>query len=96
MIRMLVLFSTTNNCKDSLIVNSDTKIYLHNSLYKTKMNLKALEVDITSKRKELDGLLNLEDAYRKNPSLGDPEEVHEVELSLLDLNYRAHSMLVDS
>lgn len=37
-----------------------------------------VDSDISQKRRELEGLRNLHDAYTKNPSTGDADEIYEV------------------
>lgn len=63
--------------KDHLVVDEPSKIYLTNKLAKVKVRLDDVEQEIQAKQKEVNGLVNLRDAYRRNPSTGDPDEVNE-------------------
>lgn len=62
---------------DQLVVDEQAKIYLSNKLAKTADKLQMVNEQIASKHKDRDGLQNLMDAYTRNPSTGDADQVSE-------------------
>lgn len=62
---------------DQLVTDDAARIYLANKIEKARAELVEQNKLIDGKRKEMDGLANLLDAYTKNPTLGDAEEVRE-------------------
>ena len=60
------------------MTKQDAKNCLHNHLHRTNNKLQVLNKEIESKKKELEGLTTLEEAYRKNVNHGDAYQVHEV------------------
>lgn len=74
---------------DALMTDELSTVYLSNKLAKIQSKLESIMGEITAKGKEVDGLKNLMDAYSKNPSTGDADQVYE---NILD-SRRAVTML---
>jgi hypothetical protein len=62
---------------DELVNDEQGKIYMYNKLGKIRGKLSLVENEILGKKRELEGLKNLFDAYTKNPSTGDADDVRE-------------------
>ncbi|KAI3654933.1 hypothetical protein MP228_000313 [Amoeboaphelidium protococcarum] len=62
---------------EDIEVNDAAKIYLINKLGKVRAKLEETVSELDVKTKEVEGLKNLQDAYVKNPTTGDPDEVLE-------------------
>jgi len=58
--------------------DENSQVYLSNKLSKAKRNLSKLVPKIESKRKEIDGMESLKEAYENNPKLGDADAVADV------------------
>lgn len=54
------------------------KVYLQNKLIRSRKKLVELRPVIESKRREIQGLDNLREAYERQEGLGDPDEVMDV------------------
>lgn len=50
----------------------------HKQIGQSTLHVALVDSDISQKRRELEGLRNLHDAYTKNPSTGDADEIYEV------------------
>lgn len=61
-----------------IYTDADAAVFLANKLAKSKKRLQALEAQLADKRKEIDGLAALRDAYIRNPNMGDCGDVQEV------------------
>ncbi|RHZ77479.1 hypothetical protein Glove_177g134 [Diversispora epigaea] len=62
---------------DVLVNDEDASVFLSNKLSKSRQRLSELTQEIEAKRKQLDGLLSLKDAYENNHKLGDSDTVTE-------------------
>ncbi|CAG8570991.1 20343_t:CDS:10 [Rhizophagus irregularis] len=60
---------------EELVDDENSRVYLSNKLSKAKRNLTKLTSEIESKRKEIDGMESLKEAYENNPRLGDSDAV---------------------
>ncbi|RIA98362.1 hypothetical protein C1645_731713 [Glomus cerebriforme] len=60
---------------EELVDDENSQVYLSNKLSKAKRNLMKLTSEIDSKRKEIDGMESLKEAYENNPKLGDSDAV---------------------
>lgn len=61
-----------------MVDDENSRVYLSNKLSKAKRNLTKLTSEIESKRKEIDGMESLKEAYENNPRLGDSDAVTDV------------------
>ncbi|CAI2169478.1 9273_t:CDS:10 [Funneliformis geosporum] len=64
---------------EELINDENSQVYLSNKLSKAKRNLEKLALEIESKRKEIDGMESLKEAYENNSKLdvGSDHEIHD-------------------
>lgn len=59
------------------MLDDNARVFLSNKLMKLRRKQAQTTVDINGRLKDMEGLLNLKNAYIENNSLGDPEEVQE-------------------
>ncbi|KAG9072159.1 hypothetical protein KI688_006383 [Linnemannia hyalina] len=69
--------SHTFNDTEELVLDDNARVFLSNKLMKLRRKQAQATVDINGRLKDMEGLLNLKNAYIENNSLGDPEEVQE-------------------
>ncbi|KAF9361985.1 hypothetical protein BGX26_008157 [Mortierella sp. AD094] len=69
--------SPTFNDTEELVVDDNARVFLSNKLMKLRRRQAQVTVDINNRLKDMEGLLNLKEAYTSNNSLGDAEEVSE-------------------
>ncbi|KAG0022473.1 hypothetical protein BGZ80_000175 [Entomortierella chlamydospora] len=69
--------SPTFNDTEELVVDDNARVFLSNKLMKLRRKQAQVTVDINNRLKDMEGLLNLREAYTSNSSLGDAEEVSE-------------------
>ncbi|CAG8576472.1 4892_t:CDS:10 [Diversispora eburnea] len=62
---------------DVLVNDENASVFLSNKLSKSRQRLSELTQEIETKKKQLDGLLSLKDAYENNHKLGDSDTVTE-------------------
>lgn len=72
--------------KDALVNDENARVFLSNKLTKSKQRLSELTYEVETKRKELEGLVSLKDAYENNRSLGNSDSVTEVRILSIILN----------
>lgn len=65
-------------------LETEPKVFLQNKLIRNKNALIEINPRIDSIRREVLKLVELRDAYMKNPALGDLDSVTEVDCSLSD------------
>ena len=68
-----------------MIDDENSRVYLSNKLSKAKRHLTKLSSEIESKRKEIDGMESLKEAYENNPKLGNSDAVTDVFNDLFDI-----------
>lgn len=64
--------------QDQLVSDDYARIYLRNKLRKLLKRVEQIEQEIDSKKKTLEGTQRLYDAYCKDRTQGDPDDVKEV------------------
>ncbi|KAF9136636.1 hypothetical protein BGX30_010981 [Mortierella sp. GBA39] len=69
--------SHTFNDTEELVLDDNARVFLSNKLMKLRRKHAQATVDINGRLKDMEGLLNLKNAYIEKNSLGDPEEVQE-------------------
>ncbi|KAF9172430.1 hypothetical protein BGX21_003829 [Mortierella sp. AD011] len=69
--------SPTFNDTEELVVDDNARVFLSNKLMKLRRKQAQITVDINNRLKDMEGLVNLKEAYTSNSSLGDAEEVSE-------------------
>ncbi|CAG8475963.1 12432_t:CDS:10 [Funneliformis caledonium] len=67
--------SSISEDTEELINDENSQVYLSNKLSKAKRNLEKLTSEIESKKKEIDGMQSLKEAYENNSKLGDADAV---------------------
>ena len=70
-----------------MVDDENSRVYLSNKLSKAKRNLTKLTSEIETKRKEIDGMESLKEAYENNPKLGDSDAVTDVFNVLFSLTF---------
>ncbi|GAO52352.1 hypothetical protein G7K_6430-t1 [Saitoella complicata NRRL Y-17804] len=60
---------------DAIDTSDASKVYLRNLVGKSRGELRDMNATVEAKKREIEGLKNLRDAYTKTPSLGNGDEV---------------------
>ncbi|CAJ0912357.1 1878_t:CDS:2, partial [Entrophospora sp. SA101] len=94
--------SVNHSNNDELVDDENAKVFLNNKLSKAKRKLYTLIPEIETKRKHIDGMDSLKEAYENNPKLGGVDAVtdnlHETirEVTILETMKAKYQTEVDS
>nr|CAG8531092.1 8011_t:CDS:10 [Entrophospora candida] len=94
--------SVNHSNNDELVDDENSKVFLNNKLSKAKRKLYTLIPEIETKRKHIDGMDSLKEAYENNPKLGGVDAVtdnlHETirEVTILETMKAKYQTEVDS